>query len=97
MAAGLGIPLSRMSLSPSHSPTERYYACFADSRELKSAIDRYVQLGCNEGAVFCPASIVEKYGWPMKSWCVDDVDNMTSLFEGLDTFDEDISGWNVGQ
>eukprot|EP00985_Skeletonema_marinoi_P007400 scaffold3244_cov151-Skeletonema_marinoi.AAC.5 len=86
-----------MSLSPSHSPTERYYACFADSKELKSAIDRYVQLGCNEAADFCPASIVEKYGWPMGSWCVDDVTNMASLFEGLDTFDEDISGWNVGQ
>ena len=111
LAAGLGVPLlslpaaaadkvttsHSMSISPSHSPTERYYVCFADSKELQSAIDRYVQLGCNEGAAFCPASIVEKYGWPMGSWCVDNVDNMTSLFEGLDTFDEDISGWNVGQ
>eukprot|EP00984_Skeletonema_dohrnii_P001872 scaffold625_cov169-Skeletonema_dohrnii-CCMP3373.AAC.9 len=112
LAAGLGVTLSRlvvpaaadkvtaspsMSLSPSHSPTERYHVCFADSKELKSAIDRYVQLGCNEGAAFCPASIVEKYGWPMGSWCVDDVTDMASLFEGLDTFDEDISGWNVGQ
>eukprot|EP00984_Skeletonema_dohrnii_P019424 scaffold9279_cov132-Skeletonema_dohrnii-CCMP3373.AAC.2 len=110
VTVGLGVPLSRpavaadkvtaspsMSLSPSHSPTERSYACFADSKELKAAVSQYVQLGCNEGAVSCPASIVEKYGWPMGAWCVDDVTNMASLFEGLDTFDEDISGWNVGQ
>ncbi|KAK1740052.1 hypothetical protein QTG54_009002 [Skeletonema marinoi] len=69
-----------MSLPPSPSPTERSYACFADRDKLKLTIDRYVQLGCNEGAAFCPASIVEKYGWPMGSWCVDDVTNMASLF-----------------
>eukprot|EP00985_Skeletonema_marinoi_P021356 scaffold13052_cov142-Skeletonema_marinoi.AAC.12 len=90
------MPGGQVTHTPSHSPTERYYVSFAD-KELKSAINRYVQLGCNEGAAFCPASIVEKYGWPMKSWCVDDVTNMASLFEGLDTFDEDISQWNVGQ
>jgi surface protein len=35
------------------------------------------------------------YGWPMNSWCVSNVDEMTQLSIGQATFNENISGWNV--
>eukprot|EP00984_Skeletonema_dohrnii_P035163 scaffold34635_cov146-Skeletonema_dohrnii-CCMP3373.AAC.1 len=91
VAAGVGYAFSRPAGTAS-SPT----VCFADGKELKAVVSRYVRDGCGALAL-CPASIVETYGWPMREWCVDDVTNMASLFEGLDSFDEDISGWNVGQ
>lgn len=55
----------------------------------KSTIDWYVQASCNEGTDFCHPNIIDKYGWPILSWCVVDVTDMASLFEGLDTFDKD--------
>ncbi len=64
---------------------------------LKSTIGQYVQAGCFAGVDVCPAEIVDRYGWPIGSWCFDGVTYMASLFERLDTFDEDVSGWNVGQ
>jgi hypothetical protein len=42
-----------------------------------------------------PSGVSDTYGWPIGSWCVGDVTDMSNLFEGLDTFDEDISGWNM--
>ena len=36
------------------------------------------------------------YGWPMNSWCVvTNIQNMSHLFDGHRTFNEDISDWNV--
>eukprot|EP00984_Skeletonema_dohrnii_P003095 scaffold1036_cov135-Skeletonema_dohrnii-CCMP3373.AAC.5 len=84
------------SLPPTQPPTKPSYKCFADRNELKIVVDRYVRDGCGISTTLC-TGISNTYGWPMREWCVDDVTNMASLFEGLDTFDEDISGWRVGQ
>jgi hypothetical protein len=64
--------------------------CFSSRDELKAAVDQYVQ-----GYWGTTDSL--KYGWPIGSWCVEKVTDMSSLFEGLDTFDEDLSPWEVGQ
>ena len=95
VAVILAVTLSRPP-SP-QSPSDLYDPCFPHSYMLKSTIDRYVQAGCSAGVDVCPAEIVGRYGWPIGSWCVDNVTHMANLFKGLDTFDEDISGWNVGQ
>lgn len=39
----------------------------------------------------------DAYGWPIGSWCVGDIADMSELFYGLSTFNEDISEWNVSQ
>jgi len=52
----------------------------------------------------CPANsnctIAQTYGWPMNSWCVGKVTDMSWLFSKnsfntMDTFNEDISGWDT--
>jgi surface protein len=93
------------SQSPSQIPTENTsagsvtscsYELFATRDELKAAVDEYVSSGCNEGANVCP-NITSKYGWPMNSWCVGNVTDMSELFRGMRTFNEDVSSWNVSQ
>ena len=64
--------------------------CFTTRDELKAAIDEYVQ-----GYWGTADSL--RYGWPIGSWCVDKVTDMSDLFKDLSTFNEDISGWEVGQ
>jgi surface protein len=66
------------------SPTD----CFTTRDELKSAVDRYDQGYWDDTDSF-------KYGWPTGSWCVDNATDMSSLFEGLDTFNQNISYWNM--
>jgi len=88
------------SLLPTKSPTKPSYKCFGDRKELDAAVERYIQSGCGKAeAVKANVSCIgdsELYGWPMGSWCFGDVTDMSSLFEGRDVFNEDISGWNVG-
>jgi surface protein len=105
LASSLGVKLSRPnatlsgSLLPTKSPTKPSYKCFADRKELKDAVDRFVAFDCGE-AEAANANVCfdfsQLYGWPMGSWCVGDVADMSSLFEDLDMFNEDISGWSVG-
>jgi len=39
--------------------------------------------------------IAQTYGWPMNSWCVESVKDMSYLFYFSSTFNEDINGWNT--
>ena len=47
----------------------------------------------------CPnnnnCAVGQTYGWPMNSWCVGNVTDMSRLFEDMDTFNEDISAWDT--
>ena len=70
--------------------------CFVDNLELRAAVIRYVRGGCGAGASIC-LDDSEQFGWPMGSWCVNPVTDMSSLFQGLHTFNEDISQWEVSQ
>ena len=77
------------------------YKCFAHRNELESAVDSYIENDCaNTGHLAagdlrnpCNA-VVEEYGWPINSWCVSQVTDMSNLFHGKD-FNEDISDWDV--
>jgi surface protein len=84
-----------VGLLPTKPPIKPPSKCFADRKELKAVVERYIQFGCGAVATLCTADS-DTYGWPIGSWCVDNVTDMSSLFEGLDTFNEDISEWNVG-
>ena len=70
-------------------PGLRYLAGRISRDELKAAVDQYVQgyWGTAEST---------KFGWPIGSWCVEKVTDMSELFKDLSTFNEDISGWEVG-
>jgi len=84
-----------VGLLPTKPPMKPPSKCFADQKELKIVVDGYVKGGCGVIATLC-TGISDTYGWPIGSWCVDNVTDMSSLFEGINTFHEDISGWHVG-
>ncbi|CAB9520222.1 (LipO)protein [Seminavis robusta] len=65
------------------------HKCFQNANELQSAVHKYVVNGTAE------TSIAKIYGWPIGSWCVDQVTDFSQLFAGLHDFNEDIGGWDV--
>ena len=66
--------------------------CFPNKAELKAAVDGYIAQDCtnNSGCM-----IAQTYGWPLNSWCVSQVRDMSRLFQNKDTFIDDISDWDV--
>ncbi len=71
-------------------------SCFVTRNELKAAVDDYVRFRCERGANVC-RNITSKYGWPMNSWCVGYVTDMSTLFRDKGAFNEDISSWDVSK
>ncbi|CAJ1959122.1 unnamed protein product [Cylindrotheca closterium] len=69
-------------------------ACFSEGDELRSAVKQFIDDGCNDNKN-CNNTIVQKYGWPMGSWCVSSVTDMTYLFYNERSFNDDISLWDV--
>ena len=84
------------SLSPSMSslPTTKFECFNADDGGkdgvLYDAVRSYVDQDC---AVDKVCEIAQTYGWPMNSWCVGNVKDMSYLFDGMSG--EDINGWNT--
>ena len=65
--------------------------CFRDREELASAVDAYLLDNS-------PDTIVaQKYGWPIGSWCVDNVTDFSKLFLNATEFNEDLSGWDTSR
>ena len=69
------------------------YECFADRDELKAAVDQYIDGDCSN--IFSKCNVTQIYGWPIGTWCVGNVTDMSHLFAGKTTFNEDLSGWDV--
>ena len=67
--------------------------CFANGDELKLAIIQYINGGCAAATNSCEVS--ETYGWPINSWCVGNVTDMSELFSRNEYFNEDISDWDT--
>ncbi len=82
------------SQTPSQHPTKQFYECFSTRDDLKATVDTYISSGCNKGFNACP-DITSKYGWPMNSWCVGKVTDMSNLFYEMSTFNDDISLWEM--
>ena len=59
---------------------------------LYNAVRSYVSQDCANNQ---ECSIGQTYGWPMNSWCVGNVTDMSELFHNMNTFNEDISDWNT--
>jgi len=64
----------------------------SESGILYTAVRSYVDQNCASNTT---CEIAQVYGWPMNSWCVGSVKDMSYLFEYMDTFNEDINGWNT--
>ncbi|KAL3943508.1 MAG: hypothetical protein SGBAC_002433 [Bacillariaceae sp.] len=73
--------------------------CFGNKLELRMAVDRFLQ---DESPT---SDLAAKYGWPINSWCVGELDDFSYLFRAqvgdggspvrLTSFNEDISAWDV--
>ena len=59
---------------------------------LYQAVRDYVSQDCANNN---NCAVGQTYGWPMNSWCVGKVTDMSYLFYDMDTFNEDISGWDT--
>ena len=64
--------------------------CFTSRDKLKAAVDLYSKDTCNSGS-----ECGQTYGWPINTWCVGNITDMSNLFYDLYTFNDDISGWNT--
>ena len=60
---------------------------------LYNAVRDYVEQDCANNK---NCAVGQTYGWPMNSWCVGSVTDMSKLFYWIsNTFNEDISGWDT--
>jgi len=81
-----GLPSAVPSESPTCSPPGS--TCFEDTQELRDAISGYMADGSE-----CSTEVTT-YGWPIGTWCVSKITDMTGLFFNT-LFNEDISEWDV--
>jgi len=63
------------------------HPCFESRGELLNAVNEFQVLGSKSVAV-------ETYG-PIRTWCVNQITDMSSLFALDSTFNADLSGWDV--
>ena len=64
------------------------------TRALYRAVRDYVNEGCANNP---NCAVGQEWGWPINTWCVDEVTGFTHLFKSLGTFNEDINGWKTSQ
>ena len=69
--------------------------CFEDRDELKAAIDLYVEDDCTNNLNCTQAFQDSSIGYPMNTWCTSLVTDFSNLFDGMGTFNEDISRWDT--
>ena len=60
--------------------------------DLYQAVRDYVSQECANNT---NCAVGQTYGWPMNSWCVGKVTDMSYLFQFMEDFNEDISGWDT--
>lgn len=66
--------------------------CFPSKAQLEGAVNDYISQDCTKDP---GCEVGQAYGWPMNSWCVSQVTDMSGLFSSKDKFNEDISGWDT--
>lgn len=78
-----------------HNPHSKTYCgpckkSFDTKDELQAAVDRYEKYNIVD------MELADKYGWPIGRWHVERITDMANLFFQKQTFNEDISQWDVG-
>jgi hypothetical protein len=63
--------------------------CFENNTELREAVLSYIADPSND------SDIATIYGYPINSWCTDQVTDFDSIFENADEFNEEIGDWDV--
>lgn len=63
--------------------------CFSSKDSLKAAISDYMFDSTSSSMVTI------KYGYSIYAWCVRNIRDMSSLFEGAADFNKDIGDWDV--
>jgi len=71
---------------------ELIFSCFNDGDELRAAVDAYEEAGL--WAAW--SDVAYTYGYPIGTWCVSSVTDMSWLFAHK-TIDENLNGWDVSQ
>jgi Mycoplasma protein of unknown function, DUF285 len=67
------------------------YKCFETNLELRSAVINYTTL---DDSPTGPMATI--YGYPLASWCVDDVTDFSGIFQDLAEFNEyQLANWSV--
>ncbi|KAL7491152.1 hypothetical protein ACHAWT_000622 [Skeletonema menzelii] len=91
---------SSSTIIPAQTTSSSSYQCFTERNELLSAVDRYIQGDCGTEEAkeyFICQDVLATYGWPIGSWCIGPtVNSLSRVFMNRKTFNEDISGWQVG-
>ena len=64
--------------------------CFQTTQELRQAVRDFVYGDANTRAV-----VTSTYGSAMGNWCVDELQDFSSIFYGMRSFNEDISNWKT--
>ncbi|KAL7533799.1 hypothetical protein ACHAXR_005449, partial [Thalassiosira sp. AJA248-18] len=62
---------------------------FVNKADLQQAITDY------ESCTDDNCTIAQTYGYPMNTWCVGNITDMSELFSGKSKFNEDISDWDT--
>ena len=67
---------------------------FSSRIVLYNAVRTYVNQGC---ATNPNCAIGQDKGWPINTWCLDEVTSFANLFKDLYMFNEDINGWTTSK
>jgi Mycoplasma protein of unknown function, DUF285 len=72
------------------------FDCFQDRVDLELALTEYLTDNGQDTAV------ATRYGWPINTWCVQNVSDFSRLFSPVNnldkaTFNEDVSGWDMSR
>jgi surface protein len=78
---------------PTTTTTTPQYPCFVDRNELDSAIERYLITEDCRGNNNC--AVGKEYGFPINTWCVSNIKDMSYLFSNRGGFNDDLSSWDV--
>ncbi|KAL7530149.1 hypothetical protein ACHAXR_005107 [Thalassiosira sp. AJA248-18] len=86
-------PTTSPTKNPTTSPTKEpcTNTAFTTKADLQTAIAEYINQNCVDDS----CTVAQTYGYPMNAWCVGAVTDMSSLFNGKSTFNEDISDWDT--
>ena len=89
ISVGVAMLMQYLPATNDPKPTK----CFVDKGELLGAINKYMTMEVCPGNRDC--EVGREYGWPMNTWCVSNIKDMSELFYNRGGFNEDISDWNV--